>query len=438
MPAHCGIVSVLDGHPATLAWLGAVYGHRVRGLGVEHFGQTGSLADLYRHYGIDANAIVAAAESIAPGPPDPPSEGVGLTRETARQACRARHRGKLTFRRQPGNQAAIQSEDWNMPKHLPLIAAAALALAVSPAAAQSAADYPNKPVRVLVTVPPGGGVDTVTRLVTGRMAAKLGQTFVVENRGGAGGSLAAEAVFKADPDGYQLMASQPAPITTNVALYKSLNYDPAKFQFVGIMSTIPNVLLVKNDFPAKTAKEFIGLREGQSRQGELRIPGSRHDVAPHRRALRQADRLEDDARSLQGHRPRAQRHRGGPRRLHLHAARVGDQAARGRQGAHPRGHDEQAHPAGARCADHGRSSASPASSRTPGTPSQRRPARPRPIVNKLNAALNDVLKEPELTERFKQLLLTPGSGNVAETRAFIEEDTKRWIDVINEANIPKI
>jgi pyruvate dehydrogenase E1 component len=69
VPQHCGIVSVLDGHPATLAWLGAVAGHRTRALGVEHFGQTGSLAELYRHYGIDANAIVAAAQAIAPGRP---------------------------------------------------------------------------------------------------------------------------------------------------------------------------------------------------------------------------------------------------------------------------------------------------------------------------------------------------------------------------------
>ncbi len=69
LPRHCGIVSVLDGHPATLAWLGAVGGHRVRPLGVEHFGQTGSIADLYRHYGIDANAIIAAAQAIAPGRP---------------------------------------------------------------------------------------------------------------------------------------------------------------------------------------------------------------------------------------------------------------------------------------------------------------------------------------------------------------------------------
>jgi pyruvate dehydrogenase E1 component len=69
LPPHCGIVSVLDGHPATLAWLGAVEGHRVRPLGVEHFGQTGSIADLYRHYGIDAHAIIAAAQAVAPGGP---------------------------------------------------------------------------------------------------------------------------------------------------------------------------------------------------------------------------------------------------------------------------------------------------------------------------------------------------------------------------------
>jgi pyruvate dehydrogenase E1 component len=69
LPPHCCVVSVLDGHPATLAWLGAVRGHKVRPLGVEHFGQTGSIVDLYRHYGIDSNAIIAAAQAIAPGGP---------------------------------------------------------------------------------------------------------------------------------------------------------------------------------------------------------------------------------------------------------------------------------------------------------------------------------------------------------------------------------
>jgi pyruvate dehydrogenase E1 component len=62
-------VSVIDGHPATLAWLGSVYGHRTRSLGVEHFGQTGTIADLYRRFGIDAQAIGKAVQTIAPGKP---------------------------------------------------------------------------------------------------------------------------------------------------------------------------------------------------------------------------------------------------------------------------------------------------------------------------------------------------------------------------------
>ncbi|QTL04849.1 transketolase [Aquabacter sp. L1I39] len=69
LPRHCGLVTVIDGHPATLGWLGSVHGHRVRALGVEHFGQTGTLDDLYRHHGLDAAAIVAAAQAIAPGRP---------------------------------------------------------------------------------------------------------------------------------------------------------------------------------------------------------------------------------------------------------------------------------------------------------------------------------------------------------------------------------
>ncbi len=69
VPRHCALVTVVDGHPATLGWLGAVRGHQTRALGVEHFGQSGSVGDLYRHFGIDANAILAAAETIAAGKP---------------------------------------------------------------------------------------------------------------------------------------------------------------------------------------------------------------------------------------------------------------------------------------------------------------------------------------------------------------------------------
>jgi pyruvate dehydrogenase E1 component len=69
LPSHCGIVTVLDGHPATLGWIGSVCGHRVRPLGVEHFGQTGTITDVYRHHGIDTQAIIAAAQMLVPGRP---------------------------------------------------------------------------------------------------------------------------------------------------------------------------------------------------------------------------------------------------------------------------------------------------------------------------------------------------------------------------------
>jgi pyruvate dehydrogenase E1 component len=66
---NCGIVTVIDGHPATLGWLGSVCGHRLEALGVEHFGQTGTIDDLYRHHGMDANAIIDAAEGLTAGAP---------------------------------------------------------------------------------------------------------------------------------------------------------------------------------------------------------------------------------------------------------------------------------------------------------------------------------------------------------------------------------
>ena len=155
-----------------------------------------------------------------------------------------------------------------MPKCLSPIAAGILACVVTSASAQTAADYPAKPIKVIVTVPAGGGVDTVTRIVSEKLQQRLGQSVVIENRGGAGGNIAAEAVFVADPDGYTLMASQPAPITTNVFLHKKLGFDPTAFEPVAIMSKIPNVLLVRADFPAKTAQEFMDYVKGELADGK--------------------------------------------------------------------------------------------------------------------------------------------------------------------------
>src|ERR1700745_2338624 len=107
------------------------------------------------------------------------------------------------------------------------LALAAL-LAMSPALGQQdeAGDYPKRPVKIVVSVPAGGGVDTVARVFAAGLQQRLGQPFVIENRGGGGGNIGAETVYTAEPDGYTLLASQPAPMTRNIPLYKKLNLDP--------------------------------------------------------------------------------------------------------------------------------------------------------------------------------------------------------------------
>jgi tripartite-type tricarboxylate transporter receptor subunit TctC len=325
-----------------------------------------------------------------------------------------------------------------MSKYLALIAGTATMLAVTPAAAQqSAGDYPNRSVKIMVTVPAGGGVDNVTRLVTARMSQKLGQTFIVENRGGAGGNLAAEYVFGATPDGYQLMASQPSPITTNAVLYKKINIDPSKFEFVGIMSTIPNVLLVKNDFPAKTGKEFIDYVKANS--GKVNYASQGPGTTSHLTA----ELFQRVTGSKLVHVP----YKGtGPALNDLVAGHV-DMIFMQLESAIKLHEGQKA-----------RILAVTTSKRIPELPDvptmeelgvkgvisdtwnaiSAPPKTPAPIVAKLNATLAEVLKDPELLSRYKALSLTPGGGSVAETRAFIEEDTRRWSEVIKAAKIEPI
>ncbi|HEY6994604.1 MAG TPA: tripartite tricarboxylate transporter substrate-binding protein, partial [Xanthobacteraceae bacterium] len=140
----------------------------------------------------------------------------------------------------------------------PYLVAGVLALALAlpgaapPARAQAQGDYPNRTVKIIESAPPGGGLDIATRVIADGLAKMWGQPFVVENRPGAGGNLGAEAVASAEPDGYTLLAAQPAPLTTNVVLYKKLAFDPAAFEPLAIMTTIPNAVVVRADFPADT------------------------------------------------------------------------------------------------------------------------------------------------------------------------------------------
>jgi len=132
-----------------------------------------------------------------------------------------------------------------------LLAACVLAL---PAAAQ---EWPAKPVRIIVPFPPGGSADLLPRAVAEKLAAKWGQPVVVENRPGAAGNIGADAVFRADPDGYTLLSSPPPPLVINKLLYPKLSYDADDFVPITVIGAIPNVLLVNPRVPVNSVQELI-------------------------------------------------------------------------------------------------------------------------------------------------------------------------------------
>ena len=132
--------------------------------------------------------------------------------------------------------------------------AAILAASIGSAPAQ---DFPTRAVRIIVPFPAGGTADIVPRVVGEMLARKWRQPVVIENRTGAGGNIGAEAAFKAEPDGYTLLASPPPPLVINQNLYPHLNFDPAQFVPVVVMVRVPNSLVVTPKFPPRSVAEVI-------------------------------------------------------------------------------------------------------------------------------------------------------------------------------------
>jgi tripartite-type tricarboxylate transporter receptor subunit TctC len=153
-----------------------------------------------------------------------------------------------------------------MPKFVTrLMTAAALCLAL--AAGAAAADYPDRPIRLIIPFPPGGSNDVVGRLIAKTLSEKIGQQVFVDNRGGAGGLIGTAALAKATPDGYTLGIVSIAH-AVNPALHDPLPYDPLKsFEPISILATGPNVLVVNPDLPVHSVKELIAL--AKQKPGEL-------------------------------------------------------------------------------------------------------------------------------------------------------------------------
>jgi tripartite-type tricarboxylate transporter receptor subunit TctC len=152
------------------------------------------------------------------------------------------------------------------------IAAAAIFCATSPSLAQ---DYPAHPIALIVPYAAGGGNDAMARVVADRMGAALGQQIVIENRGGAGGSIATRQVARAAPDGYTLGLGGTGALAVDPTLYPNVGYDPRRdFAPVGLIATSAMVLLVNTQVPATTLKDFLALARSKPGRIDFASAGS--------------------------------------------------------------------------------------------------------------------------------------------------------------------
>jgi len=156
-----------------------------------------------------------------------------------------------------------------------VVALALMAVSVGGALAQPAkTEFPTRPLRYIVPFPPGGSTDIMARIVAAALPDGLGQSVVIDNRGGAGGTVGAEIAANATPDGYTLFACNIASLAVSPALYRKLNYDPVNaFAPIGFIGSTPNALVVHPSLPAATLPAFISLAKSQPGKLNYGSPG---------------------------------------------------------------------------------------------------------------------------------------------------------------------
>ena len=300
------------------------------------------------------------------------------------------------------------------------------------AAAQS---YPSKPVRVIVPYPPGGGNDTLGRLFAAKLTERMGQSFVVENRPGAGTMIGTEAAAKSAPDGYTILLSSIATHALSPNLYTRVPYDPVKdFAPITLLGIAPTVLVVTPELPARNLSELIAL--ARSRPGSLAYASGGNGTPPHIngevfKAVAGVDLLHVAYKG------------GGPALTDLIAGRVHvmlDTAASAMP--HVR-------------AGKLRAIALSAAKRSPEYPdlptfaeaglphyetnawySMHAPAgTPPEIVRRLNGELVTILKDPDILARFKQLSTDPVGNSPEELGAFVRAELEKYARIIKAAGI---
>ena len=299
-----------------------------------------------------------------------------------------------------------------------------------PAAAQDS--YPSRPVRIVVPFPPGGAADSLTRIVAEKVAARLGQPFIIENKAGASGNIGAELVASARPDGYTLMSSPPPPLVINQSLFPQLAFDPARFVPITVIARASNVLVAHPRLRASSVGDLIA--QAKANPGVLNYASTGSGGTPHLTA--------EWFKSLAGVQLTHIPYKGAQAYPALLAGEVdlmfmtlGDALPHIRSGglkALAVGSEQRVAalpgvPTLAETIPGFVSTTWFAVVATPGTPPD--------IAQKLSAAFNEALQLPEIIHKLTGLNFEPMGGTPAQTAAFFKREADRWSQVIRAAQI---
>jgi len=315
-----------------------------------------------------------------------------------------------------------------------LLAAAGMGLLLAaPTTAIGESQYPDRPIKIIVPFAAGGAVDTMARIVADKLTSEWKQPVVVENRAGASGNVGAEAVAKAEPDGYTLLISPPPPLAINQHLFANLRFDPTAFVPITVIAGAPNVLLARPGLAADSVPALIAL--GKSQPGKLTYGSAGRGSTPHLSA--------EMLKSLAGIDMAHVAYKSVPQAVNdvvsgsidLTFGTLVDSLGLIQSGR-------------LKALGVGSAQRSPALSDVPTLAETlpgylsttwysavAPPKTPPAVVGKLSAAIAKALREAEAFEKLERLQATPILNSPSEASAFIAADSERWRKVIIAAGL---
>jgi tripartite-type tricarboxylate transporter receptor subunit TctC len=296
-----------------------------------------------------------------------------------------------------------------------------------------ASEYPNRTIRLVVPFAPGGGTDNAARLIAEKLHAKWGQPVVVENRPGAGGNIGAELVYRSEPDGYTLLLAPPPPLVINENLYSKISFQPDRFVPISLISTGSNILVAHPSFPAKDLRTLI--EYAKQNPGKVNYASQGYGTTSHLTG----EMFASMANVQLTHVP----YKGtGPALADLIGGQVDIMFSEITSAIKfVKSGKLQVLAVGGAVASPSLPDAPIIRNTLPGFLSTTSsnlvapPGTPAAIVKKLSLAISEAMKDPVTSSRLIELSAEPVGSSPEEHAAYLQEERKRWGDVIRRVGI---